>query len=93
VSQPQSALKESVSTDLDLQGVIRLGAIGARLDTANVKSRFVGGGAVEAWRDPEGLYVLAPDNDYSRSYWGPTTIPVARCGDGRLVSAACRTRR
>jgi LCP family protein required for cell wall assembly len=57
------ALKESVSTDLDVQGMIRLGAIGVRLDTTNVKSRFVGGGAVEAWRDPEGLYVLVPDAD------------------------------
>ena len=50
-----SALKESVSTHLDLKGMIRLGAIGAQLDTANVKSGFVGGGAVEAWTDPEGL--------------------------------------
>jgi LCP family protein required for cell wall assembly len=54
------ALKESVSTDLDLQGMIRLGAIGVRLNPANVKSRFVGDGAVEAWRDPEGLYILMP---------------------------------
>jgi LCP family protein required for cell wall assembly len=54
------ALKESVSTDLDLQGMIRLGAIGVRLNPANVKSRFVGDGAVEVWRDPQGLYILIP---------------------------------
>jgi LCP family protein required for cell wall assembly len=57
------ALQESVSTDLDLPGLIRLGAIGARLDTTNVKSRFVGGGTVSSWTGPEGLYVLIPDNE------------------------------
>jgi hypothetical protein len=55
------ALKESVATDLDLPGVVRLGAIGMRLNLANVKSRFVAKGAVEAWRDPEGLYILIPN--------------------------------
>jgi hypothetical protein len=55
------ALKESVSTDLDLPGMVRLGAVGMRMNPANVKSRFVAGEAVEAWRDPEGLYILVPD--------------------------------
>ena len=54
------ALRESVSTDLDLQGMIRLGTIGMRLNLSNVKSRFVGEGAVEAWRDPKGSYILLP---------------------------------
>ncbi|MGD2103738.1 MAG: LCP family protein [Anaerolineae bacterium] len=56
------ALKESVSTDLDLQGLVRLGAIGLRLDPGNVKSRFAGRSVVEAWRGPEGLYILIPDS-------------------------------
>jgi hypothetical protein len=34
-----------------------------RLDTANVKSRFVGRSAVTAWRGPKGLYVLVPDHE------------------------------
>jgi LCP family protein required for cell wall assembly len=55
------ALRESVSTDLDLPGMVRLGAIGMRLDTSNVKSRFVGGSVVTSWTGPEGLYVLIPD--------------------------------
>ncbi len=54
------ALRETVATDLDLDGVIRLGAIGLQLDPANVKSRFVGGGAVEAARGPDGMYILLP---------------------------------
>jgi hypothetical protein len=55
------ALRESVSTDLDLPGMVRLGAVGARLDPIDVKSRFIGTSAVSAWKDPEGLYVLIPD--------------------------------
>jgi len=55
------ALKESIVTDLDLQGLIRLGAIGTRLNTLDVKSRFVGGGVVEPWTGPGGAYVLIPD--------------------------------
>lgn len=55
------ALKESIATDLNLQGIIRLGAIGTRLNTLNVKSRFVGGGVVEPWTGPGGAYVLIPD--------------------------------
>ncbi|MGD8969168.1 MAG: LCP family protein [Anaerolineae bacterium] len=57
------ALRESVSTDLDLPGLARLGAIGMRLDTANVKSRFVGGGVVESWTGPKGAYILIPDGE------------------------------
>lgn len=55
------ALRENVSTDLDLPGLVRLGSIGLRLDTINVKSRFVGTGAVTSWKDPGGLYILVPD--------------------------------
>ena len=55
------ALRENVYTDLDLPGLVRLGTIGMRLDTINVKSRFVGTSAVTSWKDPQGLYILIPD--------------------------------
>jgi len=55
------AVRKSVSTDLDLPGLVRLGSIGTRLDPIDVKSRFVGASAVTAWKDPKGLYVLVPD--------------------------------
>jgi LCP family protein required for cell wall assembly len=71
------ALKESVSTDLDLQGMIRLGAVGMRLNPANVKSRFVGGGAVEAWRDPKGSYILIPVTETLQFVVGEALAPAA----------------
>jgi len=55
------AVRESVSTDLDLGGLVRLGTIGTRLDPIDVKSSFVGTSVVTAWKDPKGLYVLVPD--------------------------------
>ncbi|MFW6136163.1 MAG: LCP family protein [Chloroflexota bacterium] len=67
--------RESVSTDLDLRAMIRLGAIGMRLDPANVKSRFVGLGAVEPWTDPRGLYVLVPDVETLRSVVSEALAP------------------
>jgi LCP family protein required for cell wall assembly len=70
------ALRENVSTDLDLAGLIRLGAIGMRLDTANVKSGFVGGSAVESWRDPEGLYILIPDGEALHSLVSEALAPL-----------------
>jgi LCP family protein required for cell wall assembly len=72
-----SALRENVSTDLDLPGLIRLGAIGMRLDTANVKSRFVGGGAVTSWEDPKGLYILIPDGEALSSLVSDALAPLA----------------
>jgi len=55
------ALRESVSTDLDLQGLIRLGAVGLRLDPVNVKSRFVDRTVLTSWTGPRRMYVLIPD--------------------------------
>jgi LCP family protein required for cell wall assembly len=69
------ALKESIVTDLDLQGMIRLGAIGTRLNTLNVKSRFVGGGVVEPWTGPGGAYVLIPDVEALESLVGEALAP------------------
>jgi LCP family protein required for cell wall assembly len=63
IPQVWGALRESVSTDLNLPGLVRLGAIGMRLDTANVKSRFVGRDVVTSWTGPKGLYILIPDNE------------------------------
>lgn len=61
------ALNETVSTDLGLQGLVRLGGIGLRLDPANVKSRFVDRGALQSGSDPNGMYVLIPDNEVLES--------------------------
>ena len=72
-----SALRETVQTDLDLDGVIRLGAIGLRLDPANVKSRFIGGGAVEAARGPEGMYILLPVEEVLESVVREALAPPA----------------
>lgn len=71
------ALSETVSTDIDVSGMVRLGAIGLRLDAGNVKSRFVGGGAVESWRDPDGLYILVPDREVLQSVVAEGVMPPA----------------
>lgn len=54
------ALKENVSTDLGLSDLLYLGAIGSRLDTMNVRSRFLGQQILEPWTGPGGAYVLVP---------------------------------
>ena len=56
-----SALKETVSTDLGLGEMLYLANVASRLDMANVKSRFVAPGIVEAQTAPNGSYVLVPD--------------------------------
>jgi LCP family protein required for cell wall assembly len=71
------ALRENVSTDLDLPGLIRLGSIGLRLNTSNVRSRFVGGGTVEPWTGPEGLYILMPDREALSSLVGEALAPAS----------------
>jgi LCP family protein required for cell wall assembly len=53
-------LNETVSTDLGLDELLYLGAIGSRLDMINVKSRFVGRNVVQSWTAPNGAYVLVP---------------------------------
>lgn len=57
------AWRESVATDLDLPGLARLGAVGTRLDTTYVKSRFVDRSVLTSWTGPEGMYILIPDHD------------------------------
>ena len=53
-------LNEVVYTDLGLDELLYLGAIGSRLDMMNMKSRFVGRGVVQSWTAPNGGYVLVP---------------------------------
>ena len=73
-----SAWRESVSTDLDLPGLVRLGAIGMRMDTTHVKSRFVGRGVVTSWRGPKRLYVLIPDYEALTSLVAEALAPPPR---------------
>ena len=60
IPQLWGVLNETVSTDLGLDELLYLGAIGSRLDMLNVKSRFIGGAVVQAWTAPNGAYVLVP---------------------------------
>jgi LCP family protein required for cell wall assembly len=60
IPQLWGVLNETVPTDLGLDELLYLGAIGSRLDMVNVKSRFVGRGVVQSWTAPNGAYVLVP---------------------------------
>lgn len=55
------ALRDSVQTDLTLLDVVRLGAIGLRLDTGRIKSRAITSAQVTSWRTPDNQQVLLPD--------------------------------
>jgi len=63
IPQLWGALEETVSTDLGLDELLYLGAIGSRLDMANVSSNFVGRGVLQTWTAPNGAYVLVPYYD------------------------------
>jgi LCP family protein required for cell wall assembly len=63
IPQLWGVLNETVSTDLGLDELLYLGAIGSRLDMINVKSRFVGRNVVQSWTAPNGGYVLVPYYD------------------------------
>jgi LCP family protein required for cell wall assembly len=56
-------LNETVSTDLGLDELLYLGAVGSRLDMVNVKSRFVAWNVLQSWTAPNGGYVLVPYYD------------------------------
>lgn len=60
IPQLWEALNENVSTDLPLDELLYLANVGARLDTMNLKSRFVGRQVVQTWYAPNGAYVLVP---------------------------------
>jgi len=72
------ALKENVSTDLGLNELAYLGAVGSRLDMLNVKSRFVGGSVVDSWTAPNGGYVLVPDYEALGELVSEALAPPAR---------------
>jgi len=63
IPQLWETLNETVSTDLGLDELIYLGAIGSQLDMANVSSGFVGRGVLQVWTAPNGAYVLVPYYD------------------------------
>jgi len=60
IPQLWAVLDETVSTDLGLDELLYLGAVGSRLDMINVKGRFVGKSVVQSWTAPNGAYVLVP---------------------------------
>lgn len=55
------ALKETASTDMGLNELLYLANIASKLDTMNIKSRFVGRNVVRSWTAPNGGAVLVPD--------------------------------
>ena len=63
IPQLWEALNEHVSTDLPMDELLYLANVGARLDTMNLKSRFVGKNVVQSWTAPNGAYVLVPYYD------------------------------
>jgi LCP family protein required for cell wall assembly len=60
IPQLWGTLNETVSTDLGLDELLYLGAVGSRLDMINLKSRFVGRNVLQSWTAPNGAYVLVP---------------------------------
>ena len=56
-----SVYQEAVETDMTLQELLYLAPLGLRLDTRDIKSRFVRGSTLlEPWTAPNGGYVLVP---------------------------------
>ena len=60
IPQLWEVLNQNVSTDLELDELLYLANVGSRLDTMNLKSRFVGRGVLQSWTAPNGAYVLVP---------------------------------
>lgn len=60
IPQLWGTIQETIPTDLGLDEMLYLGAIGSRLEMINVKSRFVGRGVLQSWTAPNGAYVLVP---------------------------------
>jgi LCP family protein required for cell wall assembly len=72
-----TALRETVSTDLGLLDVLSLANVASRLEMANIKSRFIGPGIVEARRATNGAYVLVADQVMLRALISETLAPPA----------------
>ena len=61
IPQLYNDLRDSVTTDLGLSDLISLAPLAARIDTADVRSRFIGRDEVISWRIPSsGAQVLVP---------------------------------
>jgi LCP family protein required for cell wall assembly len=60
IPQLWDAMHDMVSTDLGLEELVYLASIGSELDMTNVKSAFLGTGAVQQWTAPNGAWVLVP---------------------------------
>lgn len=56
-----NALHDAVQTDLGLTDVIRLAAIGARLDSGRIKSRAISESDGTVWTTPDHQWVLLPN--------------------------------
>ncbi|MFQ5942153.1 MAG: LCP family protein [Anaerolineales bacterium] len=61
IPQLYGDLRDSVTTDLVLPDLLSLAPLAARIDTADVRSRFIGRDEVTSWRIPgSGAQVLVP---------------------------------
>jgi LCP family protein required for cell wall assembly len=54
-------LRDTVTTDIDLSALLSLAPLAARINTADIRSRFIGRDQVTSWRVPSsGAQVLVP---------------------------------
>ena len=61
IPQLYGDLKDAFTTDLSLSDLLSLAPLAARIDTADVRSRFIGRDEVTSWRIPgSGAQVLVP---------------------------------
>ncbi len=56
-------LIDSVSTNMSLTDMLRLAPLAARIDSARVRSRFIGRDQVTSWRTPTGGQVVLPKRE------------------------------
>ncbi len=70
------AYQQWVETDLRLNDLLSLGGVAARLDTRNIKSRFIRGAAlIEAWTAPNGGFVLVPNRQSLQAFMEEAAQP------------------
>jgi LCP family protein required for cell wall assembly len=71
-----SVYKEDVETDLGLTEMISLGAVGARMNMGNIKSRFIRGThLIQAWTAPNGGFVLVPQPEAMYNFMAEAAQP------------------
>lgn len=67
IPQLYAQFKAIVDTDMDLGDVLQFVPLAGKLDTAHIRSRFIGGGQVTAWTNPnDKANVLLPRPDAIR---------------------------